>query len=90
MLRSGLVVDRETLRDSWLEEDMTTELPELIDITTLADRLGDSERHIRRLVAERRIPFLKVGRYVKFDSAEIVRWLDDGRQPVRCDHINGG
>ena len=64
MLRSGLVVDREMLRDNWLEEDMTTELPELIDITTLADRLGDSERHIRRLVAERRIPFLKVGRYV--------------------------
>ncbi len=78
------------LRDNWLEEDMTTALPELIDITTLADRLGDSERHIRRLVAERRIPFLKVGRYVRFDSAEIVRWLDDGRQPVKRDRINGG
>ncbi len=67
---------------------MPTELPELIDITTLATRLGDSERHIRRLVAERRIPFLKVGRYVRFDSAEIVRWLDEGRQPVKRDRLN--
>ena len=90
MLRSGLFVAQEMVRDNWLEEDMTTELPELIDITTLAERLGDSERHIRRLVAERRIPFLKVGRYVRFDSAEIVRWLDDGRKPVKCDHIKAG
>jgi excisionase family DNA binding protein len=64
---------------------MPTDLPVLIDIATLADRLGDSERHIRRLVAERRIPFLKVGRLVRFDSAEIIRWLDDGRKPVKRD-----
>lgn len=67
---------------------MPTDLPVLIDIATLAERLGDSERHIRRLVAERRIPFLKVGRFVRFDSAEIVRWLDDGRKPVKPDHLN--
>ena len=68
---------------------MPTDLPDLIDITTLAERLGDSERHIRRLVAERRIPFLKVGRFVRFDSAEIARWIDDGRKPVMRDHLNG-
>ena len=38
---------------------MSEALPELIDIDTLALRLGDSVRHIRRLVAERRIPYLK-------------------------------
>ena len=31
----------------------------IIGIATLAERLCDSERHIRRLVAERRIPFLR-------------------------------
>ena len=69
---------------------MPTELPELIGIATLAERLGDSERHIRRLVAERRIPYLKVGRYVRFDPAEIARWRDDGRQPVKSEHANEG
>jgi excisionase family DNA binding protein len=60
---------------------MPTAVPELIDIETLANRLGDSVRHLRRLVAERRIPYLKVGHFVRFDPAEIVRWLDNTRQP---------
>ncbi len=33
--------------------------PRLLDITTLAEHLGVNARHIRRLVAERRIPFIK-------------------------------
>lgn len=83
MLRSRVVVAAKKAPDNLLEATMTTELPELVDIATLATRLGDSERHIRRLVAERRIPYLKVGRHVRFDAAEIVRWLDEGRRPVR-------
>jgi transcriptional regulator GlxA family with amidase domain len=38
---------------------MPTAVPEPIDIETLANRLGDSVRHLRRLVAERRIPYLR-------------------------------
>jgi excisionase family DNA binding protein len=66
---------------------MPTTVPELIDIETLANRLGDSVRHLRRLVAERRIPYLKVGHFVRFDPAEIVRWLDNTRRP---DQPGGG
>ena len=36
---------------------------------------------MRRLVAERRIPYLKVGHFVRFEPAEIAAWLDDARQP---------
>lgn len=32
---------------------------ELVDITWVAKRLGVTVRHVRRLVAERRIPFIK-------------------------------
>jgi hypothetical protein len=35
-------------------------------------------------VAERRIPFLKVGRFVRFDPGELNVWLDDHRVDVRC------
>lgn len=60
-------------------EMSTTELrlPTLVDIPTLAKHLGVTERHIRRLVAERRIPFIKVGYLVRFDCNEIRRWLED-------------
>ena len=54
------------------------QLPKLIDIPTLADHLGTTVRHVRRLVAERRIPFHKVGRLVRFDPSEISAWLDEG------------
>jgi excisionase family DNA binding protein len=39
----------------------TDVLPQLLTIEQLAERLGVSIRHIRRLVAERRVPYLKVG-----------------------------
>lgn len=59
----------------------------LIDVHDLADVLDVTPRHIQRLVAERRIPFLKVGRFVRFDPAELNVWLDEQRvavvRPVR-------
>ncbi|MFN8037187.1 MAG: helix-turn-helix domain-containing protein [Acidimicrobiia bacterium] len=45
----------------------------------LAERLGVTERHVRRLVAERRIPFVKVGRFVRFDPTDVAAWLDSCR-----------
>lgn len=51
-------------------------LPQLVDIDQLASHLGVSVRHIRRLVSERRIPFHKWGRLLRFDIAEVVEWLD--------------
>lgn len=59
-------------------------LPTLIDIVTLADHLGVEVRHVRRLVAERRIPFIKWGHLLRFDPVEIAAWLEDKRrQPDR-------
>jgi excisionase family DNA binding protein len=59
----------------------TDTLPQLLTIDQLAERLGVSARHIRRLVAERRVPYLKVGKFVRFDPAEVSDWLDDARHP---------
>ena len=39
----------------------TDALPQLLTIDQLAERLGVSIRHIRRLIAERGVPYLKVG-----------------------------
>jgi excisionase family DNA binding protein len=53
----------------------------LLDIDAVAVQLAVTPRHIRRLVAERRIPYLKVGRFVRFDPAEVDAWLDAARRP---------
>jgi len=37
-------------------------------------------RHVRRLVFERRIPFIKWGHLLRFDLGEIDVWIDGWRQ----------
>ena len=51
----------------------------LIDTATVAARLRVTERFVRRLVDERRIPFLKIGKFVRFDPDEIAEWIDEQR-----------
>ena len=51
----------------------------LIDLPTVAARLGVNHRYVRRLVAERRIPFFKLGKLLRFDPAEVEAWLDQAR-----------
>jgi excisionase family DNA binding protein len=48
----------------------------LIGITQLAERLGVSIRHVRRLVHERRIPFIKWGHLIRFDPDDIEAWVE--------------
>ena len=55
----------------------------LLSIEQLADWLGVTDRFIRRLVAERRIPSLKIGKFIRFDPTEIEPWLDSQRVAER-------
>jgi excisionase family DNA binding protein len=54
----------------------------LLDADAVAEALGVTPRHVRRLVAERRIPFVKVGRFVRFDPGALDVWLDAQRVEV--------
>ncbi|MCU1499308.1 MAG: DNA-binding protein [Acidimicrobiales bacterium] len=56
------------------------DLPHLLDIATLADHLSVDVRHIRRLVNERRIPYIKWGHLLRFDPTEIADWIDHCRR----------
>ena len=59
----------------------TTEtVPHLLTIDQLAEQLGITTRHVRRLIAERRIPYIKIGGLVRFDSEEISSWIDANRR----------
>jgi excisionase family DNA binding protein len=67
-----------------------TTLPNLVDIETLAKHLGVSVRHVRRLVAERRIPFLKWGHLLRFDPIEITAWLEESRVATNSVSVSHG
>ena len=58
------------------------DVPHLLDLHAVAARLALSERHVRRLVSERKIPYMKVGHLLRFNPAEIADWLDASRVPV--------
>lgn len=55
-------------------------LTPLLNIGEVADVLGVDVRHVRRLVHERRIPYLKWGHLLRFDPDEISAWLDEARR----------
>lgn len=47
----------------------------LLTYEELSIWLNTSVRHLRRLVDEGRIPFHKVGWFIRFDEDEIASWL---------------
>jgi excisionase family DNA binding protein len=44
-----------------------------------AELLNTTPRFVRRLIAERRIPFHKVGRHVRIAETDLIRFLHEGR-----------
>ena len=61
----------------------TSQPAKLMTIEEVAERLGVSVRHVRRLVHERRIPFIKWGHLLRFDPDEIEAWIEESRYEVR-------
>jgi excisionase family DNA binding protein len=57
------------------------ELRALLDVEACAQILGVTIHHVRRLVQEKRIPYLKVGAFVRFDPRDVVVWLEERRVP---------
>jgi excisionase family DNA binding protein len=51
----------------------------LLSPQEVADRLGTSLRFVRRLVLERRIPFIKVGRHVRIAASDLDAFIAAGR-----------
>jgi excisionase family DNA binding protein len=57
---------------------------DLLTVEETARRLGTGPRFVRRLVAERRIRFYHVGKYVRFDPDDVADYIRQGRvDPVR-------
>ena len=51
----------------------------LLTVEAAAKRLSTSPRFIRRLIAERRIEFVKVGRHVRISESALAEFIEAGR-----------
>ena len=58
------------------------EIPRLLTITALAQILDVPARHIRRLVFEKRIPYIKWGHLIRFDPDDIREWIKANRRAL--------
>jgi excisionase family DNA binding protein len=51
----------------------------MLNVPEVADRLGTSQRFVRRLIAERRIPYTKLGKHVRIADADVEAFIAAGR-----------
>ncbi len=51
----------------------------LLTVDEAALRLSTGPRFVRRLIAERRIRFIKLGRHVRIDAADLDAYVAAGR-----------
>ncbi|MDR0641116.1 MAG: helix-turn-helix domain-containing protein [Treponema sp.] len=54
----------------------------LIDIAELARRTTIKQATLRKYVAQHKIPFVKIGRLVRFDLSEIDVWIKERKVPA--------
>ena len=50
----------------------------LLTVAEVAELLGTTERFPRRLIAERRIEFVKIGRHVRIRESALVAFIEAG------------
>jgi excisionase family DNA binding protein len=55
----------------------------LLTVDEAAERLGTSTRFIRRLIAERRIAYTKLGRHVRIAGRDLDAFVASGRVEPR-------
>jgi excisionase family DNA binding protein len=52
---------------------------QLLSVEAAAERLDTKPRFIRRLIAERRIEFVRVGRHVRISESALAEFIEAGR-----------
>lgn len=66
---------------------MTALEDRLLTVEEAGEVLGTGSRFVRRLVAERRITFVKVGRHVRIPRSALAEFIDAATvRPTRTSH----
>ena len=65
-------------------------LDRLLTVDEAAERLGTSTRFVRRLIFERRIAFVKMGRHVRITPGDLDAYVAAGRVDVLRQRVEAG
>ncbi len=60
-------------------QDQHSDREPLLTVAQAGEYLGTGERFIRRLITERRIGFVKVGKYVRLERSTLDAFVDAAR-----------
>jgi excisionase family DNA binding protein len=58
-----------------------TTAEQLLSVEAVAEQLDTKPRFIRRLIAERRIEFVRVGRHVRISESALADYIEAGKVP---------
>ena len=50
----------------------------LLNVTQACQILGICERLLRKLIAEDRIEYLRIGRSIRFSRTKLEQWIEEG------------
>ena len=71
--------------------DSSVQVERLLTVAEVAELLGTTERFPRRLVAERRIRFVRIGRHVRIPESALCELITDGLvEPMKSPRRRGG
>jgi excisionase family DNA binding protein len=48
-----------------------------LTVSELAEIIGSSESFVRKLVFRNQIPYIKIGKLVRFRPIDVTRWIDE-------------
>lgn len=69
---------------------MVTGTDRLLTVDQAADRLATGARFVRRLIAERRIVFVRIGRHVRIPASAIEAFIIEGTvAPITAVSVRG-
>ena len=57
--------------------------PGLIDVEHVSEHLGVKVNTVYSWVNQRKIPYVKVGRLIKFDLQDINQWIADRKMAIK-------
>nr|WP_204261796.1 helix-turn-helix domain-containing protein [Blastococcus saxobsidens] len=53
----------------------------MLTVNQAAEYLNTGQRFVRRLISERRIPYVKLGKHVRLERSALDGFINNGRVP---------
>lgn len=73
---------RDLHRESALGHSIDPAKDRLLSINEAAELLGVTDRFVRRIVGERRITFVKIGKHVRIAESDALAFISAGTVPA--------